>query len=277
MTSLIRFSFPPICSGPSSSQISNWFAEAAPIHPIKEEGHQQDLEQPLESFSEVPSSLLKNIEGGRCPPFPMLNQSSHPLSCGGSRRRKPSPDGCSISFQQKRPEKPITSHIAPLKIRKEKLGDRIATLQQLVSPFGKTDTASVLLDAIEYIKCLQEQLTIRKEKLGDRIATLQQLVSPFGKTDTASVLLDAIEYIKCLQEQLTSYEIKKEMGGKEDLRGRGLCLVPISTICSVGKDASINSWAPRSGTIYRKKARLSLEDKEREHNIYGVKDYSCVT
>ncbi|XP_073106469.1 transcription factor bHLH112-like isoform X3 [Elaeis guineensis] len=203
--------------GPSSSHISNWLAEAAPIYPIKEEGHQQDLEQPLESFSKVPSSLLKNTEGGKCPPFPMLNQSSHLLSCDNSRRRKPSPDSCSISFQQKRPERPmITSHMAPLKIRKEKLGDRIATLQQLVSPFGKTDTASVLLDAIEYIKCLQEQLTV--------------LCTPYVKM---------------------GYEIKKEMGGKEDLRSRGLCLAPISTICNVGKDTSINSWAPKSGTIYR--------------------------
>ncbi|GMN37187.1 hypothetical protein TIFTF001_006615 [Ficus carica] len=36
----------------------------------------------------------------------------------------------------------------PLKVRKEKLGDRITALHQLVSPFGKTDTASVLLEAI---------------------------------------------------------------------------------------------------------------------------------
>ncbi|XP_038971032.1 transcription factor bHLH153-like [Phoenix dactylifera] len=97
-----------------------------------------------------------------------------------------------------------------------------------------------------------------KRELGDRIAALQQLVSPFGKTDTASVLLDAIEYIKCLHEQLTvlcspyvkmSYEIT-EMGGKEDLRNRGLCLAPISTICNVGKDTSINSWAPMTGRSY---------------------------
>ncbi|KAJ6730965.1 TRANSCRIPTION FACTOR BHLH83-RELATED [Salix viminalis] len=46
----------------------------------------------------------------------------------------------------------------PLKARKEKLGDRIAALQQLVAPFGKTDTASVLMEAIGYIKFLQNQV-----------------------------------------------------------------------------------------------------------------------
>nr|CAD1834426.1 unnamed protein product [Ananas comosus var. bracteatus] len=40
-------------------------------------------------------------------------------------------------------------------IKKEKLGDRISALHQLVSPFGKTDTASVLLEAIGYIRFLQ--------------------------------------------------------------------------------------------------------------------------
>ncbi|XVF73800.1 hypothetical protein PTKIN_Ptkin13bG0010600 [Pterospermum kingtungense] len=48
----------------------------------------------------------------------------------------------------------------PFKVRKENLGDRIAALQQLVAPFGKTDTASVLMEAIGYIKFLQNQVEV---------------------------------------------------------------------------------------------------------------------
>nr|CAD1822314.1 unnamed protein product [Ananas comosus var. bracteatus] len=44
------------------------------------------------------------------------------------------------------------------KVRKEKLGDRITALHQIVSPFGKTDTASVLLEAIGYIRFLLSQI-----------------------------------------------------------------------------------------------------------------------
>ncbi|PHT47321.1 Transcription factor bHLH68 [Capsicum baccatum] len=43
-------------------------------------------------------------------------------------------------------------------VRKEKLGDRITALHQLVSPFGKTDTASVLSEGIGYIRFLQAQI-----------------------------------------------------------------------------------------------------------------------
>nr|XP_019709640.1 transcription factor bHLH112-like isoform X1 [Elaeis guineensis] len=139
-----------------SSHMSDGIVEAATVQPIKEEDHRQDLVQPLEHFSSnIPSSLLNNTEGETCPPFSMLNHSGHIY-----RIKKPSPDSCSFSSQQKHLEKPITSRITPFKVRKEKLGDRFAALQQLVSPFGKTDTASVLLDAIEYIKCLHEQLTV---------------------------------------------------------------------------------------------------------------------
>ncbi|XLT87157.1 hypothetical protein HN873_008910 [Arachis hypogaea] len=46
------------------------------------------------------------------------------------------------------------------KQKKEKLGERIAALQQLVSPFGKTDTASVLHEAMGYIRFLHDQVQV---------------------------------------------------------------------------------------------------------------------
>ncbi|KAG9442431.1 hypothetical protein H6P81_018285 [Aristolochia fimbriata] len=86
---------------------------------------------------------------------------------------------------------------------KVKLGDRITALQQIVSPFGKTDTASVLLEAIGYIKFLQEQV--------------QLLSNPYLKTGAS--------------KDHTSWgalERDHNSEGMLDLRSRGLCLVPIS-------------------------------------------------
>uniref|UniRef100_A0A453CVQ4 BHLH domain-containing protein n=1 Tax=Aegilops tauschii subsp. strangulata TaxID=200361 RepID=A0A453CVQ4_AEGTS len=45
-------------------------------------------------------------------------------------------------------------------VTKVKLGHKITALQQMVSPFGKTDTASVLYEAINYIKWLHEQVQV---------------------------------------------------------------------------------------------------------------------
>ncbi|KAG8066383.1 hypothetical protein GUJ93_ZPchr0004g38391 [Zizania palustris] len=60
----------------------------------------------------------------------------------------------------KKPRLETPSPLPTFKVRKEKLGDRITALQQLVSPFGKTDTASVLHETIEYIKFLHDQVGV---------------------------------------------------------------------------------------------------------------------
>lgn len=108
---------------------------------------------------------------------------------------------------------------APFKVRKEKLGDRIAALQQLVAPFGKTDTASVLMEAIGYIKFLQNQV------------------------ETLSV-----PYMKSTQKanRTSTHGVSVTTDGKEeatrDLRSRGLCLVPLSCLSYVS-DGGGGIWS----------------------------------
>ncbi|KAJ0639436.1 putative transcription factor bHLH family [Helianthus annuus] len=106
------------------------------------------------------------------------------------------------SGTSKRARPQHSSTQTPLKVRKEKLGDRISALHQLVSPFGKTDTASVLLEATAQIRFLEGQI----EALSSPYMNLANNVSggtrhqhtPDGKTLP------------------------------KDLASRGLCLVPVS-------------------------------------------------
>ncbi|KAL0846336.1 hypothetical protein Bca101_019582 [Brassica carinata] len=110
------------------------------------------------------------------------------------------------------------SPLPSFKVRKEKLGDRITALQQLVSPFGKTDTASVLNEAVEYIKFLQDQVTVLSNPdQNTRESVQQQQFSDKNSTHE--------------QEECSS---RKHV----DLASRGLCLMPISASYPVAAAAA---------------------------------------
>lgn len=102
--------------------------------------------------------------------------------------------------------------------RKEKLGERITTLQQLVSPFGKTDTASVLHEAMGYIRFLHDQV--------------QVLCSP---------------YLQRLPSSPPHHLLEEggENGGeaRKDLRSRGLCLVPVECTLHVANSNGADFWS----------------------------------
>ncbi|KAL0376072.1 UNVERIFIED_CONTAM: Transcription factor [Sesamum calycinum] len=83
---------------------------------------------------------------------------------------------------------------------------------------------------------------VKKEKLGERITALQQLVSPFGKTDTASVLHEALGYIRFLHDQ-DDGESKEGERKRDDLRSRGLCLVPVELTLHVADSNGADLWS----------------------------------
>ncbi|KAL0837202.1 hypothetical protein Bca101_089092 [Brassica carinata] len=108
------------------------------------------------------------------------------------------------------------SSVGTAKVRKERLGERIAALQQLVSPYGKTDAASVLHEAMGYIKFLQDQI--------------QVLCSPY-----------LINY--SLDGGVVTGDVR---AGKKvrDLRSRGLCLVPVSSTVLLESSNGADFWSP---------------------------------
>ncbi|KAL1567067.1 transcription factor bHLH123 [Salvia divinorum] len=132
----------------------------------------------------------------------------------------------STEMTNKRARSEAPSPLPAFKVRKEKMGDRITALQQLVSPFGKTDTASVLSEAIEYIKFLHEQVSA--------------LSAPYMKNGAP------------MQNQQSNPEKTKDLeGGRQDLRSRGLCLVPVSSTFPVTHETSVDFWTPTFGGTFR--------------------------
>ncbi|GKB81333.1 transcription factor bHLH114 [Tanacetum coccineum] len=83
--------------------------------------------------------------------------------------------------------------------RSQKLADKITALQKLVSPYGKTDTASVLQEAHISINLLHDQI----QKL------LQNTQTPTINNEP---------------------QLRNNKEAESSLREKGLCLVPVSTL-----------------------------------------------
>lgn len=108
------------------------------------------------------------------------------------------------------------------RVRKEKLGERIIALQQLVSPYGKSDTASVLHEAMGYIRFLHEQV--------------QVLCCPYLERLPTSLH----------HHQQPGNQGNGDNGSTKDLRSRGLCLVPVGYTVHVANNNGADLWSPRA-------------------------------
>ncbi|KDP37262.1 hypothetical protein JCGZ_06318 [Jatropha curcas] len=149
----------------------------------------------------------------------------------------------------KKPRVQPSSSQPPLKVRKEKLGDRITALHQLVSPFGKTDTASVLLEAIGYIRFLQGQIeALSSPYLTTASSNIRNQHSVQGERncvfpeDPGQLLNDI-----CLKRKGGPNQQDNSQDKPKDLKSRGLCLVPVSCTQHVGSDNGADYWAPAIG------------------------------
>ncbi|XP_057734720.1 transcription factor bHLH113-like [Arachis stenosperma] len=118
---------------------------------------------------------------------------------------------------------PSSTSSGHAKQKKEKLGERIAALQQLVSPFGKTDTASVLHEAMGYIRFLHDQV--------------QVLCSPYLQRLPSSSSSPSSFQHQCGEEE----GLKED---KRDLKSMGLCLIPLQSTLHVSSTNGADFWSP---------------------------------
>lgn len=147
----------------------------------------------------------------------------------------------------KKPRVQPSSTQSTFKVRKEKLGDRITALHQLVSPFGKTDTASVLLEAIGYVRFLQSQIeALSLPYLGSGSGNMRHQQSVHERNSLFPEDPGQLSNDNCLKRKANSEQDYQEEP-KKDLRSRGLCLVPVSCTLQVGSDNGADYWAPAFG------------------------------
>ncbi|XP_043715620.1 uncharacterized protein LOC122664010 [Telopea speciosissima] len=187
------------------------------------------LSKPLVNF-QASKACLKPLSS---PKSEKQGNDSSSLAKGSGRgtgitndgKKKRTEDTSEAPFKKPKQESSTASSVKT-QAPKVKLGDKITALQQIVSPFGKTDTASVLGEAIGYIKFLQEQV--------------QLLSDPYMKSNAN-------------KDPWGSLERKDKGEPKLDLKSRGLCLVPISCTPQVYREnTGSDYWTPTyRGCLYR--------------------------
>uniref|UniRef100_A0A0E0CYU7 BHLH domain-containing protein n=1 Tax=Oryza meridionalis TaxID=40149 RepID=A0A0E0CYU7_9ORYZ len=115
---------------------------------------------------------------------------------------------------------------ATCKKRSQKLGDKITALQQLVSPYGKTDTASVLHEAAACIRQLHQQiqiLTAPYPGTSSSSASSQQVV--FSVLESCSTVMS---FFTAIATVLWLQDAGGGGGTATELRRRGLCVAALS-------------------------------------------------
>lgn len=163
----------------------------------------------------------------------LLNFSAEKVTVSGAERKnhlynQEHSSQCNSSGNGGVPKKARVQQSSPqpaLKVRKEKLGDRITALHQIVSPFGKTDTASVLSEAIRHIRFLQAQI--------------EALSGPYMRNSSANTAQHSVQERNSFFHEEHGQDFNN--GARrvvEDLRSRGLCLVPISYTQHVGNNVN---------------------------------------
>ncbi|VVA99793.1 unnamed protein product [Arabis nemorensis] len=165
------------------------------------------------------------------------------------------------SFANKKPKVQVpSSPQSTLKVRKEKLGGRIAALHQLVSPFGKA--LSLPYFGVPSRNNMIHQLAqggmncLFPEDPGQRdlrFMYLRYLFTFFYKNSYAlefkhPTLVNEYCMKRSKGASLSSSTNNQESNPNEepekDLRSRGLCLVPISCTLQVGNDNGADYWTP---------------------------------
>ncbi|RWW43729.1 hypothetical protein BHE74_00050579, partial [Ensete ventricosum] len=151
-----------------------------------------------------------------------------------------------------------------LQVRKEKLGDRVAALHQLVAPFGKV--------VVPYYILLRSICIITTWLSSDippfcRLTLRLYSLKPLATSDSSTVKSRSFVCV-CFELPVPAIWIKEHDtvlpslkcrlphdhlhqqdadGEPKNLRSRGLCLVPVSFILHVGNHNGADFWADSFG------------------------------
>ncbi|CAH9093390.1 unnamed protein product [Cuscuta europaea] len=152
-------------------------------------------------------------------------------------------------------------HSIAERLRRERIAERMKSLQELVPNANKTDKASMLDEIIDYVKFLQLQVKVLSvSRLGGAAAAAPLLAmmssegardsieggARSGNTKPASSSSNNSDTMRLTEQQVAKL-MEDDMGtAMQYLQGKGLCLMPISLASSISPSARSNLIAKNS-------------------------------
>ncbi|KAF8110816.1 hypothetical protein N665_0078s0010 [Sinapis alba] len=124
-------------------------------------------------------------------------------------------------------------HSIAERLRRERIAERMKSLQELVPNGNKTDKASMLDEIIDYVKFLQLQVKVLSmSRLGGAASVSSQISEDAGgsQENTSAENQTAAK----MTEHQVAKLMEEDMGSAmQYLQGKGLCLMPISLATTI--------------------------------------------
>ncbi|KAF8102545.1 hypothetical protein N665_0198s0245 [Sinapis alba] len=140
-------------------------------------------------------------------------------------------------------------HSIAERLRRERIAERMKSLQELVPNTNKTDKASMLDEIIEYVRFLQLQVKVLSvSRLGGARAAggpgfngLNALSGPSnGVNGNGNATGSSNESLRSTEQRVAKL-MEEDMGSAmQYLQGKGLCLMPISLATAISSSSTSN-------------------------------------
>ncbi|VVB17304.1 unnamed protein product [Arabis nemorensis] len=127
-------------------------------------------------------------------------------------------------------------HSIAERLRRERIAERMKSLQELVPNGNKTDKASMLDEIIDYVKFLQLQVKVLSmSRLGAAGSVSSQISEDAGGSHENNSSSSAENHTAAkLTEHQVAKLMEEDMGSAmQYLQGKGLCLMPISLATTI--------------------------------------------
>ncbi|KAG0513251.1 hypothetical protein BDA96_10G085700 [Sorghum bicolor] len=186
------------------------------------------------------------------------NKSEGPVSHPSDVQTQPNSAGNGVGVKPRvraRRGQATDPHSIAERLRREKISDRMKSLQDLVPNSNKADKASMLDEIIDYVKFLQLQVKVLSmSRLGAPGAVLPLLTEsqtegyhgqPLSAPTNTQGLLDALdsedafvfeeEVVKLMETSITS--------AMQYLQNKGLCLMPVALASAISTQKGVSAAA----------------------------------